>query len=82
MIRELPPLNAFKVFETAARSKSFARAAAELSVNGYISNQSMLWAHVAAPRLNSFKSINPLARWARHPFPNTHTPSDNHTPNL
>ena len=39
MIRELPPLNAFKVFETAARSKSFARAAAELSVNGYISNQ-------------------------------------------
>jgi LysR family glycine cleavage system transcriptional activator len=32
MLRRLPPLNALKAFEAAARSQSFTRAAEELSV--------------------------------------------------
>jgi hypothetical protein len=32
MLRRLPPLNALKAFEAAARSESFTRAAEELSV--------------------------------------------------
>src|SRR4029079_19593373 len=40
MIRRLPPLNALKAFETAARSESFTRAAEELSVTqGAVSHQ-------------------------------------------
>src|SRR6202171_357291 len=40
MIRRLPPLNALKVFEAAARSESFTRAAEELCVTpGAVSHQ-------------------------------------------
>ena len=40
MLRRLPPLNALKAFEAAARSESFARAAEELCVTpGAVSHQ-------------------------------------------
>src|SRR5215203_6224550 len=40
MLRRLPPLNALKVFEAAARSESFTRAAEELCVTqGAVSHQ-------------------------------------------
>ena len=40
MLRRLPPLNALKAFEAAARSESFTRAAQELSVTqGAVSHQ-------------------------------------------
>src|SRR6267143_2929872 len=40
MLRRLPPLNALKAFEAAARSESFTRAAEELSVTqGAVSHQ-------------------------------------------
>ena len=40
MLRRLPPLNALKAFEAAARHESFTRAAAELSVTqGAVSHQ-------------------------------------------
>ena len=40
MLRRLPPLNAIKAFEAAARSESFTRAAEELCVTpGAVSHQ-------------------------------------------
>ena len=40
MLRRLPPLNALKAFEAAARSESFTRAAEELHVTqGAVSHQ-------------------------------------------
>ena len=40
MLRRLPPLNAIKAFEAAARSESFTRAAEELNVtHGAVSHQ-------------------------------------------
>ena len=40
MLRRLPPLNALKAFEAAARSESFTRAAEELNVTqGAVSHQ-------------------------------------------